>query len=518
MSINKTIARHASVIGGFTFLSRVLGFIRDVVIARMFGTGMHSQAFVVAFRIPNLLRDMVAEGAVNAAFVPVFSEYAAKKSREEFWHLANCLLNILLVILAALTILGVVFSPWIVRLIAPGFSSDTVKFQETVRLTRIIYPYLLLVALSAYSMGILNSLKHFSLPAFAPCLLNISIIVFALFCGEGTLGLALGVLAGGVLQLAAQIPMLYKKGFRWRPALELRHPGISQIRKLLLPRIFSSCVYQLNLFVDTMLGSLAHIVGQGAISALYFANRVFQFPLGIFGIAIAQAALPSLSCQALEDNLDNFKKTLNFSLIAVFLIMLPVSALMVALSRPIIEALFQGGRFDAYSAEITSGALLFYALSLSFYCANKVLVSGFFSLKDTMTPLKITAASLLVNIVFNLILMYPLKLRGLALATSLSGFINFFILFYCLRKKIGPLNGRYLSRVLAKILFSSLIASACGLYVYARCLVSVPPLLRLSAAGLSGLLVFVLGALILDLAEIKKVIQWVLRKNERLKV
>ncbi len=518
MSTNKTIAHSASIIGGFTLLSRVLGFIRDVVIARMFGTGMHSQAFVVAFRIPNLLRDMVAEGAVNAAFVPVFSEYSARKSKEEFWHLANCLLNLLLIVLAALTILGVVFSPWIVRLIAPGFSADTLKFQETVRLTRIIYPYLLLVALSAYSMGILNSLKHFSLPAFAPCLLNISIIVFAVICGEGTLGLALGVLAGGVLQLAVQVPMLYKKGFRWRPALELRHPGIRQIGKLILPRIFSSCIYQFNLFVDTMLGSLAHIVGQGAISALYFANRVFQFPLGIFGIAIAQAALPTLTCQALEDNLDNFKKTLNFSLIAVFLIMLPVSALMVVLSRPIVAALFQGGRFDVYSAEITAGALLFYALSLSFYAANKVLVSGFFSLKDTKTPLKITAASLLINIVFNLILMYPLKLKGLALATSLSGGINFFILFHSLRKKIGPLGGWYLSRVFAKILFSSFVASGAGFWVYGWCLAGIPPLLKVGAAGLSGLVIFVLGALILDLAEIKKVIQWVLRKDERLKV
>lgn len=513
MSTNKAVAKSASVIGGFTLFSKVLGFVRDVVIARMFGTGMHSQAFVVAFRIPNLLRDMVAEGAVNSAFVPVFSEYSANKSKKEFWHLANCLLNILLIVLAALTILGMVFSPWIVRLIAPGFSLDALKFQETVRLTRIMYPYLLLIALSAYSMGILNSLKHFSLPAFAPCLLNISIIAFAVIYGKGTLGLALGVLAGGVLQLAVQIPMLYKKGFRYRPAMELRHPGIRQIRKLILPRIFSSCIYQLNLFVDTMLGSLAHIVGQGAISALYFANRVFQFPLGIFGIAIAQAALPSLSCQALEDNLDNFKKTLNFSLTAVFMIMLPVSALMVALSRPIVAALFQGGRFEAYSTEITAGALMFYALSLSFYSANKVLVSGFFSLKDTKTPLKITAASLLVNIVFNLILMYPLKLKGLALATSLSGLSNFIILFYCLRKKIGPLGGWYLSRVLAKILFSSFAAAGCGFWFYGLSLSGIPPLLRVGAAGLFGLVIFVLGALLLGLAEIKKVIQWVLKKK-----
>lgn len=513
MSTNKAVAKSASVIGGFTLFSRVLGFVRDVVIARMFGTGMHSQAFVVAFRIPNLLRDMVAEGAVNAAFVPVFSEYSARKSKEEFWHLANCLLNLLLIVLAALTILGVALSPWIVRLIAPGFSLDALKFQETVRLTRIMYPYLLLIALSAYSMGILNSLKHFSLPAFAPCLLNISIIVFAVIYGEGTLGLALGVLAGGVLQLAVQIPMLHKKGFRYRPALELRHPGIRQIRKLILPRIFSSCIYQLNLFVDTMLGSLAHIVGQGAISALYFANRVFQFPLGIFGIAIAQAALPTLTCQALEDNLDNFKKTLNFSLTAVFMIMLPVSALMVALSRPIVAALFQGGRFEADSTEITAGALMFYALSLSFYSANKVLVSGFFSLKDTKTPLKITAASLLVNIVFNLILMYPLKLKGLALATSLSGLSNFIILFYCLRKKIGPLGGWSLSRVLAKILFSSFAAAGCGFWFYGLSLSGIPPLLRVGAAGLFGLVIFVLGALLLGLAEIKKVIQWVLKKK-----
>mgnify|MGYP001576866090 CR=1 FL=1 len=289
MSTNKDIARSASVIGFFTFCSRLLGFARDVVIARFFGTYVYAQAFVVAFRIPNLFRDMVAEGASNAVLVPVFSEYSAQRSKEEFWHLANCVLNVFIIVLSVITILGVTFAPLLVRIIAPGFAGDPEKLRETIRLTRIIYPYILLVSLTAYCMGILNSLKHFALPAFAPCLLNISIILFAMLFGEGVLGLALGVLVGGLLQLAVQIPVLYKKGFRYRWIFDARHPALRQIGRLMLPRMLSSCVYQLNVFVDTILSSFSNIAGAGAVAALYFANRILQFPLGIFGAAIASA-------------------------------------------------------------------------------------------------------------------------------------------------------------------------------------------------------------------------------------
>ncbi len=282
MSTNKTIAKSASIIGFFTLCSRVLGFIRDVVIARLFGVYVYAQAFVVAFKIPNLLRDLVGEGAANAAFVPVFSEYTVKHSKEEFWELANVVLNLMLVVLTSITLLGILFSPLVVRLIAPGFMASPEKLAVTITLNRIIFPYILLIGLAAYAMGILNSLKHFALPAFAPCLLNVSIIVFALLFGESIKGLALGVLAGGVLQLAVQIPALYKKGFRPKLFQRFSHPGAKIMGKLMLPRVMSSSIYQVNNFIDSIFGSLAWIVGEGGVAVLYFSYRLIQFPLGIF--------------------------------------------------------------------------------------------------------------------------------------------------------------------------------------------------------------------------------------------
>ncbi|MFA5096998.1 MAG: murein biosynthesis integral membrane protein MurJ, partial [Candidatus Omnitrophota bacterium] len=317
---NRSIARSAGVIGLATFISRLLGFLRDVVIARLFGVYIYAQAFVIAFRIPNLFRDMVGEGATNAAFVPVFSEYSRRHTKEDFWELANVVLNLLLVILMAITVLGIIFSPLLVRLIAPGFAADPEKLAATITLNRIIFPYILLVSLSAYAMGVLNSLKHFVVPAFAPCLLNISIIVFALLFGEGIKGLALGVLTGGLLQLAIQIPVLYKKGFRLKLPRTLKHPAAYAMGKLMLPRVASSCIYQLNNFVDSIFGSLAWIVGEGGVAVLYFSYRLVQFPLGVFSNALAQAILPTLSTHALEDSNAGLKHTLSWGLRAVFLV------------------------------------------------------------------------------------------------------------------------------------------------------------------------------------------------------
>ncbi len=431
MSTNKSIVKSASIISITTVISRILGFIRDIIIANLFGTKETAQAFVVAFRIPNLFRDLLGEGAANAAFVPVFSEYAVKHSKEEFWELANVMLNLLLVILMSLTILGMVFSPLVVRLIAPGFIADPQKLAVTIKLNRIIFPYILLISLAAYSMAILNSLKHFTVPAFAPCLLNISIIVCALIWGEGVKGLALGVLIGGVLQLAIQIPMLYKKGFRFKFTNKFKHPAISKIGRLMTPRLFSSAIYQLNNFVDSIFGSLAFIVGEGAVAALYFSYRLIQFPLGIFGNSLAQAILPTLSLQVINpQDHQKFKDTLVFGLRSILFIMIPASFGFMVLSKLIIATLFGGGKFNAYSVEITSDALFFYSIGLFAYGATRILQCGFFALKDTVTPTFVSALALGINIFLNGMLMYPMKLKGLALATSISGIVSFFILLF----------------------------------------------------------------------------------------
>jgi putative peptidoglycan lipid II flippase len=509
---NLSVAKSASVIGLATLLSRILGFIRDIIIARLFGVYIYAQAFVIAFKIPNLFRDFTGEGATNAAFVPVFSEYKLKRSKEEFWELANVVLNLMLVILMVITILGIIFSPLIVRMIAPGFTASVDKFAATVKLNRIIFPYVLLISLAAYSMGLLNSLKHFVVPAFAPCLLNISIIVFALLFGEGIKGLALGILVGGVLQLAVQIPVLYKKGFRLKRPKTLNHPGARAIGKLMLPRVLSSCIYQLNNFVDTIFGSLAFIVGEGGVAVLYFSYRLIQFPLGIFSNALSQAILPTFSYQAASDERQKMKETLSFGLRAVFFVMLPSAVFFMVLALPLVTALFVGGKFDAYSANLTASALFFYSIGLSAYGANKILQSCFFSLKDTITPTKVSAVALVLNIVLNSVLMFPLKIAGIALATSISGIITFGILFVLLMKKIGNFGFRDIVFSFLRILLASI---GMGVVCYFCGRASDNKFLNLASGIISGAVSYIILCFIFRVSEMQQLWKLVIARRTK---
>ncbi|MDO8661795.1 MAG: murein biosynthesis integral membrane protein MurJ [Candidatus Omnitrophota bacterium] len=507
---NRRVAKSASVIGLATLISRLLGFLRDIVIARLFGVYVYAQAFVIAFRIPNLFRDLVGEGATNAAFVPVFSEYAERHSQEEFWELANVVLNLLLIILMAITILGIIFSPVIVRLIAPGFSASPEKLAATIKLNRIIFPYILLISLSAYSMGLLNSLKDFTVSAFAPCLLNISIIIFAMLFGEGIKGLALGVLTGGVLQLAVQIPVLYKKGFRLKRPKTLNHPAAQTIGKLMLPRLLSSCIYQLNNFVDSIFGSLAWIVGEGGVAVLYFSYRLIQFPLGVFSNALSQAILPAFSTHALEESPDKLKHALSWGLRAVFFVMLPASAGFMVLAKPLIWTLFGGGRFDSYASNLTASALFYYSLGLSAYGGTKILQSCFFSLKDTVTPTKTAALSLILNIIFIIIFIYPLKIAGIALATSLSGIITFLVLFSILKKKIGDFGVGQIGASFLRVLLASL---AMGVVCYFTSQLRINRFLNLSVSVLAGLSSYVIFCFIFKVSEMRQLWSWVVHKE-----
>ncbi len=513
---NRSVAKSASVVGFATLCSRLLGFIRDVVIARLFGVYIYAQAFVIAFRIPNLFRDLVGEGATNAAFVPVFSEYTVKHSKSEFWELANVVLNLLLVILMSITLLGIIFSPVIVRLIAPGFAASPEKLESTIRLNRIIFPYILLISLAAYSMGILNSLKHFAVPAFAPCLLNVSIIVFALTFGEGIKGLALGVLVGGVLQLVVQVPILYKKGFRLHLFRRFKHPEVKTIGRLMLPRIASSSIYQLNNFVDSIFGSLAWIVGEGGVAVLYFSYRLIQFPLGIFSNALSQAILPTFSTQALEENHDRLKLTLSWGLRTTFFVMLPASVGFMVLASPVISTLFGGGRFDVNSATLTANALLFYSIGLFAYGATKILQSCFFALKDTVTPTKVAAIALIINVILNSILMFPLKIGGLALATSLSGISTFFILFFILKKRLGDFDAKGIFRSFVRIVAAS-ICMGIVCYFISHNVIILNKYIRLGASIISGFLSYIIFCYIFRVSEMRQLWMWLAKKGTALK-
>jgi len=509
---NRSIAKSASIIGFATLFSRILGFVRDIIIARLFGVYVYAQAFVIAFRIPNLFRDVLGEGAANAALVPIFSEYTVKHTKEEYWQLVNVVLNVLLVILMSLTFLGVIFAPFIVRLIAPGFMASPEKLETTIRLTRIIFPYILLVSLAAYSMGILNSLKHFTVPAFAPCLLNISIIVFALVYGEGIKGLATGVLVGGVLQLAIQIPILYKKGFRLNLFRQFKHPAVQTIGKLMLPRLLSTSIYQLNNFVDSIFGSLASIVGEGGVAVLYFSYRLIQFPIGIFSNALSQAILPTFSTQALDNNHDKLKHTLSWGLRTTFLVMLPASAGFMVLSRPIVTTLFQGGRFDAISSQLTANALLFYSIGLCAYGGTKILQSCFFSLKDTVTTTKVAGLALLINIILNASLMFPMKISGLALATSISGTISFIILFMLLKKKLGDFDDKAIIASFFKILAAS-ICMGVVCYLFYHYSVIPNKYMNLIFLVIAGFLSYVGFCFVFRVSEMQQLWKLVLRKE-----
>lgn len=514
---NKVIAKSATVIGIATLCSRILGFIRDIVIARLFGVYIYAQAFVIAFRIPNLLRDLVGEGAVNSALVPVFSEYAAKDNKEAFWELVNVVLNLLLVILSAITILGVILSPFIVRAIAPGFVSDPEKLAATIKLSRIIFPYVLLISLAAYSMGVLNSLRHFSVPAFAPCLLNISVIVCALAFGEEIVGLASGVLVGGVLQLAVQIPVLYRKGFRLQLFKQFKHPAAKIIGKLMVPRLLSSSIYQLNNFVDSIFGSLAWIVGEGGVAILYFSYRLIQFPLGIFSNALAQAILPAFSTQALEENHEKLKHTLTFGLRATFFVMLPACVGLMVLSKPIIGTLFGGRKFDLYSVNATANALFFYSIGLFAYGGTRIVQSCFFALKDTRTPAKIAGLALLIGIVLNSILMFPLKIAGLALATSISGITTFCILFFILKKRLGDFKSEPIFNSFARILLASIAMGLVTFLLSQKIFLgthTLDKLLNLFFSIFCGIISYVIFCFIFRVSEMQELWKWVRERRQ----
>ncbi len=514
------IVKSAGIIGFATLCSRILGLIRDIIIARIFGVYAYAQAFVIAFKIPNLFRDLLGEGAANAAFVPVFSEYTVKHTKEEFWELVNVTMNLLLVILMAVTLLGILFSPVIVRIIAPGFVIDARKLETTVLLTRIIFPYILLISLASYATAILNTLKHFSLPAFAPCFLNISIIFFVAIFGESVKGLSFGVLAGGVLQLVIQVPILYKKGFRPNYFLKrFKHPVVGDIGKLMLPRLFSSCIYQLNNFVDSAFGSLALIVGEGGVAGLYFAYRLIQFPLGIFSNALSQAILPIFSAQALDQTRDTIKHTLSFGLRATFFVMLPASIGFMVLARPLVSLLFEGGRFDSYSAFMTANALFFYSIGLFAYGATKIVQSCFFALKDTATPAKISFMSFIVNIILNTALMFPMKLSGLALATSISGINTFLFLFFILKKRLKPFDSKTVFISFTRILTASLFMGI-GCYIMLRKMdmagnTLFTKLLNMALLIGSGISFYVFFCFIFRVREMQEILNWLLRKKRQ---
>ncbi len=440
------LLRSTSIMSGGTLLSRFLGFIRDIIFARFFGTAAGADAFVVAFRLPNMFRDLIGEGAANSSFIPVMTEYKNKKPLE-LKEFLNVVFAWAVIILTGITVAGILLAPLVVRLIAPGFVAEPGKMELAVVLTQIMFPYLIFIGLTAFFSAIQFTYGSFMMPALGPCLLNIVLIVSTVMAvfwmKEPVYGLAAGVLVGGILQFLFQWVPLKKHGVVFARPVALQHAGAAQIGKLILPRLFGSAVYQLNIFVDTICASLVSVVGPGGISAIYYAMRIEQLPMGVFGVALASAALPTLSVHAVAQDREKFRDVLVFTLKNIFFVMLPMTVILVLLAEPVVRVIFQRGAFDAYSTSIASSALACFALGLMGYGGVKILVSAFHALQDTKTPVKIALVSLVVNAGLNVVLMFPLKVAGIALASAISSVVSISLLFHLLAPRVGGFKGQF---------------------------------------------------------------------------
>jgi putative peptidoglycan lipid II flippase len=462
----REITRAAGRIGLATFTSRILGFVRDIVLARLFGAGMASDAFFLAYRIPNMLRELFAEGSMSAAFIPVYTETLTHKNREEARTLASATFTALLFIVTFITLLAILMAPWIVRVIAPGFLDELGKFNLTVMLSRFMFPYLIFISLAALAMGILNSLRAFTVPAFSPVLFNVLIIGSALYLSprltEPIFGVAIGVCLGGLAQFLVQVPSLMRHGmlprFRWNPL----HPGVKRIGWLLLPSMIGLSVTQVNILVNSLLASF---LTEGSLTYLFYGMRMVLFPLGIFGVALGTAILPTLSLQAAAGQMDELKKTLAFGLRMVFFIIIPSMIGLMVLRVPIIHLFFEHGEFTAAATAGTATAMAFYAIGLPAFAGTRIVVGAFYAIKDTKTPVKVAVLAMVVNIILNLSLMFPLGHGGLALATSLSALLNLSLLIFIINKRLEGIEWISVFQSVKKVVLATLPIVLIGWYV-----------------------------------------------------
>jgi putative peptidoglycan lipid II flippase len=422
-------------VSGLTLISRVMGFARDFFIARAFGAGVATDAFFVAFRLPNLLRRLFAEGAFSQAFVPVLAEQKNKTSAEEVRGVIDRTATLLFLALVVTALIGIAVAPLVVYISAPGFAHDPAKFDLTVTMLRITFPYIAFISLVALAAGILNTWNRFSVPAFTPTLLNVAFIVGALFFADHfnppVLVLAWAVFAGGILQLAFQVPFLLRMGLlpRWR--LDLKHPAVRRILKLMAPAAFGVSISQISLLINTIFASF---LVTGSVSWLYYADRLMEFPSGMLGVALGTIILPSLSKYHADSNHEEYARLLDWGLRVTVLLALPSAVALAVLALPLIAALFHYGRFSAEDAWMTRQALMAYSVGLVGIILVKILAPGFYARQNIKTPVKIGLFTLLMTQAMNLAFIGPLKHAGLALAIGLGACLNAALLYRGLRK------------------------------------------------------------------------------------
>jgi putative peptidoglycan lipid II flippase len=519
------LARSAGLISLATMASRLLGVAREMVLAALFGagSGYEMDAYNVAFRVPNLLRDLFAEGALTAAFVPTFTRALTERGREAAWRLGNLVINALVLVTGALVGIGILFASPITHAIAPHFARTPGELELTTQLTRMMLPFLTTVAASVAMMGMLNSLRRFFIPALSPAMFNVATILcaFTLVPVMPRIGLppiaaiAVGTLLGGLGQVALQWPALRREGFRYRAIVDFRDPDLREVLRLMLPGTLGLAAVQINVFVNTYLATSQE---RGAVSWLTYAFRLMYLPIGLFGVAIATAALPEIARRATADDKSGMRETVSGALRMMLMLNVPATIGLMALARPIVALLLERGRFTPYDTASTAAALMFYAPGLVGYSAVKIVSPSFYSLRDSRTPVMVSVLSVAVNLLLNLTLVRWMGYRGLALGTALAALFNAGTLLLMLQRRMGGLDGRRLTVAFLKILAASL-AMGLAAKLGAEGLTRVAPGagtavkgIRVGAAIAIGMLVLGGAARVLRIAEFDEAFGRVLRR------
>jgi putative peptidoglycan lipid II flippase len=487
MHEKKSFLKSAKTVSLCTMLSRILGLARDIICASFFGTSLAWDAFVVAFKIPNLFRRLFGEGALSAAFIPVFTEYLETKSKKDAWELVNITGTLLFIILGGLVVLAEIsFS------VIPTVFYLNQKWELVLSLLMVTFPYVLFICMVAFAMAVLNSLKHFLMPALAPVALNVCWImgvilltpVFGSTLDKKIFGVAIAILIGGMIQLAIQLPVLAREGITFKPSLYFAHPGLKRVLALMLPIVFGLAAVQINVLMDSIIAiafakspggsenflvagiAIPYPLETGAVSVLYYGDRLIQFPLGVFGIAMATAVFPFFSTHAARKDWTSFTDTFNQAIRVVLFIGIPASVGLILLRMPLIELFYERNAFTAESTYRTAAVILFYSLGVWAYSASHVIVRAFYSIQNTLTPVKVGIAMVGLNLVLNLTLIWFLREGGLALATAISATVQVIILFAILQKKLNLTGYKH---ILASIL-KTLIATFC---MYIACWITL---------------------------------------------
>ena len=506
------LARSAGIIGTATLTSRILGLVRDQVLAYLFGAGNAMDAFNVAYRIPNLMRDLFAEGAMSAAFVPTFTRRLTLQGKAAAWQVGNQLVNALLIITGALVLIGIVFAEPLARLLAGSYADVPGKFELTVFLTRILLPFLTLVAIAAAVMGMLNSLNRFFAPALSPAMFNVGIIASAVllvplmprFGLHPITAVAIGALVGGVGQIVLQLPSLYREGYRYRLEFDPADPGLREILGLIGPGTIAGAAVQINLLVNMV---LATGEGTGAVSWLGYAFRVMYLPIGIFGVAIATATLPAVSRHAAQDSTEGIRKTISNALRMMLVLNVPALVGLIVLAEPIVALIFERGSFLPSDTTSTTAALVFYAPGLVGYSAVRIAVPCFYAMRNSLTPMVVSIGAVILNIVLNLSLVRVMGFRGLALGTSIAALANALVLLVLLHRRLGGLEIGRIFETGAKIVVAATLMGGAVWAAHAW-LIDVLPgadlvrrLMQVLGSIAVGLVVLAVGARVLRIAE-----------------